>query len=424
MKAVRVWGALVVLASTAVAAHGDPELAASGFVGIGYFPSDNQLGNSWAPEQVPSTAPVVGARVGWLALPALVERGAFRLQLGVEAELSLATSFTGSLDGGRMSYFAPVFGWRAHAIARFAGWPRAVPHLVVGAGGETVASSSPFMAKETDPLVYWGPGVQVPIVGRWLLRVDLRHGIVPAQGGGETSTLELQLGVAATFGLPARPVARHVEPAPPVEVSDAADSDGDGLPDSIDRCPHDKETVNGIADDDGCPEADSDGDGVIGAADKCPNEAEDFDGFQDDDGCPELDNDGDGIPDARDACPNAPETKNGIADDDGCPDQIPPELTKALAAAAGMKFEPARARVTGPAEALLREVLAQLDAHPDLRLTITGQPGKTGGEDLARRRAEAVKWFIVDQGVVQESRLTTQVGDVGKQAIELAIAPR
>jgi len=421
---VRTVGVIAALALGGSIAHADPELAASGFVGVGYFPDDNELGNSWAPEQVPTSAPVVGGRVAWLAVPALVEGEAIRLSLGVEAELSLATSYTGS--GARMSYFAPVFGWRAHALLRLAKLPSGpvMPHLVVGAGGETVASSSPFMAKETDPVVYWGPGVAVPIAGRWQLRVDLRHGIVPAQGNGATSTLELQVGVSARFGLP-RGARVHVgDPADRGEVSDTADSDGDGLPDRIDRCPRDKETVNGVGDDDGCPEADGDGDGVIGAADRCPTAAEDFDNFEDADGCPDNDNDSDGIADARDACPLAPETRNGIADEDGCPDEVPRAVTQALVTGSALAFEPTRARVTRQAETALRGVLAELEAHPELRLTIVAHPEKAGDEDLARRRADAVKWFIVDQGVVQQDRLTTRVGDVGVQPIELTITTR
>ena len=50
-------------------------------------------------------------------------------------------SITGA--GARMSYFAPVFGWHAHAMLRFAA-TSVRPHLVVGGGGETVASTSPF----------------------------------------------------------------------------------------------------------------------------------------------------------------------------------------------------------------------------------------------------------------------------------------
>jgi OOP family OmpA-OmpF porin len=410
-------------------AEPDARLEASGFVGLDYFGDNIQLGNSWAPEQVPGTSPLLGARVSYVALPALWAHDDLHLDLGAEAELALATAFTGgNFDGGRMSYFAPVFGWRAHALLRLGGVPYARPHLVVGVGGETVASSSPYMAKETDPVVYWGPGVSIPVSTSWQLRIDLRHGIMPAREGSATSTLELQLGLATTFGLPrkAPPVTVIVrdEPVAPPTVVDEHDTDGDGLPDRLDTCPNEAETVNGIEDDDGCPEPDPDGDGLVGTADRCPDQAEDFDKFEDDDGCPDPDNDHDGVVDARDACPNEPETKNGIDDDDGCPDTIPSDVTTALGAASAVKFDAGRAKLTEAAKKALELTVGALREHASLRITIVGHPDKKGA-DLARRRADAIKWHLVDQGVAADQIAIT----VGAPAtargptIEIVLSP-
>jgi OOP family OmpA-OmpF porin len=421
----------VIAAIATIVELGAPEaraepLEVSGFVGVGWFSDNTQLGNSWAPEQVPNTAPVLGARIGWVPVPSLVSFGdGPHVELAVEAELSLATAFTGGTqfegDTGRMSYFAPVFGWRAHAAIRLAGGT-VRPHLVVGVGGETIASSSPFMSKETDPVVYWGPGLAIPVSDRWLVRVDLRHGIMAARDSGISSTIELQLGVSTTFGPPVKRAPPPPIAEPDIAAIDDVDTDGDGIPDRLDLCPSEKETVNGIDDGDGCPEVDPDGDGIIGAADKCPDAAEDFDHFQDEDGCPELDNDNDGIDDARDVCPNEPETRNGIDDDDGCPDTVPDDVIKTLAAAATVKFELNRARITNPAKDQLQKLLAVLVARSDVKLSIAGHPEKAGGEDLAKRRAEAVKWYLVDQGII-EDRLETSVSSVGKPALELALIP-
>ena len=99
------------------------------------------------------------------------------------------------------------------------------------------------------------------------------------------------------------------------------DRDDDGIDDSVDQCPTEKEDRDGNEDGDGCPDPDNDLDTVLDAQDKCPNEAEDQDNFEDRDGCPDPDNDKDGIPDVSDQCPNEPETKNGYKDEDGCPDE-------------------------------------------------------------------------------------------------------
>lgn len=98
------------------------------------------------------------------------------------------------------------------------------------------------------------------------------------------------------------------------------DSDGDGILDEDDKCPFEREDIDGYQDDDGCPDNDNDNDGILDINDACQNIAEDIDGFQDDDGCPDVDNDGDGIKDLDDDCPNIAEDIDGFEDGDGCPD--------------------------------------------------------------------------------------------------------
>ena len=92
-----------------------------------------------------------------------------------------------------------------------------------------------------------------------------------------------------------------------VTVQVQGDRDGDGIPDSEDRCPD----TAGSEEFNGCP--DSDGDGVKDSNDACPEEP----GSERFDGCP--DSDGDGIPDNEDRCPEeaAPDQS------DGCPNEPP-----------------------------------------------------------------------------------------------------
>ena len=183
------------------------------------------------------------------------------------------------------------------------------------------------------------------------------------------------------------------------------DNDHDGIPDEADKCPLDPEDKDGFQDEDGCPDKDNDGDGIPDAIDKCPNEPEDKDGFQDLDGCPDPDNDGDGIPDVADKCPNEPETINGIQDDDGCPDKgdstimLSPDRIETLdpIGFTGLKL-------TRASQPLLGQVAATLRAHSEIvrvRITVHVQPTADAAADQTRsdKRAQAVREWLIQWGI-------------------------
>ena len=82
-----------------------------------------------------------------------------------------------------------------------------------------------------------------------------------------------------------------------VFANEAIDTDGDGVPNSVDLCPNEKETWNKYNDHDGCPDIapeqsrykhDADLDGIINEYDMCPLEPETYNGYQDEDGCPDV----------------------------------------------------------------------------------------------------------------------------------------
>ncbi len=181
------------------------------------------------------------------------------------------------------------------------------------------------------------------------------------------------------------------------------DNDKDGIPDAIDKCPNEAETKNGIDDDDGCPEKDEDGDGILGSNDKCPNEAEDKDGFEDDDGCPDLDNDKDGIPDATDKCPNEPETKNGYMDEDGCPDEVPAAVAKFTGVIKGITFRKGSAVINPSSFPTLKQAVKVLKEYPALKIEISGHTSDDGTRErnmkLSQERAESAKAYLVRNGV-------------------------
>jgi outer membrane protein OmpA-like peptidoglycan-associated protein len=364
----------------------------SGFFGVDKLPGDIALGSAQEPEQRPQTAPMLGGRVTYL--PAQSRW----ISLGIEGEFALTTSWTGyGFDDRRPSYFAPVIGYRADVMVRLLPEWWLQPHVAGGGGGVTVASSSPFMTKDTDGVYFWGAGVTLPVEGSWLVRLDARQVWMPAMGSERTAAYELNLSLGRTLQ-PRALVVEHVavaEPPPPPPI----------LHHELVPPP---------------PPPDLDGDGLTGDADHCPTQAEDKDGFQDDDGCPELDNDHDGIADASDKCPNLPETKNGFTDDDGCPDDVPPKITAAFEAASAVRFEPGKARITKAGKLSLAKVLAALRDNPQLEVTITGHDKDA---DLAKKRAEAVKWYLVDQGVAQD-QLETATADADKLTITIAVRPR
>ncbi|MEZ4451320.1 MAG: OmpA family protein [Nannocystaceae bacterium] len=129
--------------------------------------------------------------------------------------------------------------------------------------------------------------------------------LLACTGGGPPATPS-----AADGGAP--PPALDLAPEAPlvaVAVAPDPDRDRDGLPDPRDRCPDEPEDLDGFEDDDGCPDRDNDGDGILDAAAwdperstwrnddqrrigelviDCRDRPEDVDGVEDDDGCPEV----------------------------------------------------------------------------------------------------------------------------------------
>jgi outer membrane protein OmpA-like peptidoglycan-associated protein len=184
------------------------------------------------------------------------------------------------------------------------------------------------------------------------------------------------------------------------------DNDGDGIPDAVDKCPLDPEDKDGFQDADGCPDKDNDGDGIPDSVDKCPNQPEDKDGFEDLDGCPDLDNDRDGIPDAMDKCPNEPETINGYQDEDGCPDKgdslvvVSPDRLELLDA---IQFTGNTAKIAKGSFNVLGQIAATLRAHSEivrLRITAHVQPKDADkDQDLTDKRAQAVRDWLVQWGI-------------------------
>jgi len=168
------------------------------------------------------------------------------------------------------------------------------------------------------------------------------------------------------------------------------DKDGDGISDAEDKCPD----VFGVARYLGCPIPDTDGDGINDENDKCPTVA----GFARYQGCPIPDTDGDGVDDEVDKCPNVP----GPSDNYGCP-------------VIGIKsyeidFKTGSDKLLTHGKGILDTVVAYLNRNTGVNITIDGYTDNTGTDKinnpLSVRRAEATKAYLVSKGIAAD-RMTT-----------------
>jgi len=182
------------------------------------------------------------------------------------------------------------------------------------------------------------------------------------------------------------------------------DSDGDGVYDGIDKCP---DTPRGaIVDAQGCPK-DSDGDGVYDGIDKCPDTPRGA--IVDAQGCPK-DSDGDGVYDGIDKCPDTP--RGTPVNADGCPKAAPLfEPGRRTLILEGVFFEFNKATLLPRSEETLDRVARSLLDWPEVRIEVAGHTDWIGSDaynqDLSRRRAQAVREFLLARGVPAE-RMTAQ----------------
>lgn len=152
-------------------------------------------------------------------------------------------------------------------------------------------------------------------------------------------------------------------------------------------------------------ETDKDHDGILDLADLCEDEAEDKDGIEDTDGCPETDVDGDRISDADDKCVTKPETYNHVEDEDGCPDNDMITFTDgSFETLESIHFEFDSAIIKPESFPVVRAVADALRDHAQIqKMEIGGHTDSRGSAEynleLSRKRAAAVKKFLVDEGI-------------------------
>lgn len=182
------------------------------------------------------------------------------------------------------------------------------------------------------------------------------------------------------------------------------DTDGDGYPDSIDKCPNEKEDGKPPDPSDGCPgSADRDHDGIPDSADACPDKPEDKDGVQDDDGCPEDDGDSDGIPDVEDKCPNQAGVRSADPAKVGCPGLTQVTESGEVQLLKPIEFETGKAVIKEVSYPILDEVLELMKSRPSVRIGVYGHTDNRGSNALntrlSRERAAACRNYLVNHGI-------------------------
>ena len=357
------------------------------------------INNTWQPYK--KVAADIGLRLGYYPLSFL----------GLEVEGGLMP--TKLRDDGSKALLGAFRGYGVLQLPY-----RVAPFALVGFG--MMASTGSRLGGDIDPALHFGGGVKFYVNRLLALRLDVRDNVTAQHlvDNGRTHHVEVLLGLSLLLN--------RKRPVPKLDV----DSDGDGFLDRLDNCVN----VPGIGPD-GCPAPapiDSDGDGVFDPDDSCVDVPgtvpdgcpdSDGDGFKDPvdkcpqvpgvvpDGCPSPDTDGDGILDNKDKCIELPETRNGYQDKDGCPDEVPKAVAKFSGVIKGIFFDVDKDTIRPNSRATLDAAVKVLKEFEDVNFEISGHTDTDGSRehnvDLSRRRAEAVRYYMVKQGI-PESRLVTR----------------
>ena len=274
--------------------------------------------------------PVYGIGVGYY----------FDRQLAAEAVFNYIDTESDVGHGDVKAYL-----YRLDGLYHFNIGDRLVPYVAAGVGGITFDRDRGD--NNSDPLFNYGAGLKYFITDTMALRGDVRHVI---SFDSTHHNLMYTVGLTFFFGGTKEAMAREPQ-----------DSDGDGVYDTLDKCPG---TPSGVSvDSSGCP----------------------------------LDSDGDGVYDYLDKCPDTP--LGARVDERGC------WVLK------GVQFNIGKATIKSESYPILDDVVEVLKKNPQLNIEIQGHTDSTGSaalnQKLSQDRASAVMEYFTSKGI-EKTRLTAK----------------
>ena len=367
----RLWPLLPVVIAllAAQAATADP---------VGRYPYVSPMGGftvfqgdlNWPAGRPLTDKPYVGGRFGYQ----LGQLWAFELASGVAPTNEDVT------DGAGVTF--------SHASANVVVTPWATsiggPYFFLGAGAgrlstKPTATLTKDAARFDQGLLEAGGGVRLWLSDGIGVRLEAREARwLPDEAKGAPKVNYLTLSAGLTFAIGAK----------------GRDTDGDGVPDSRDKCP---ETPKGATvDAKGCP-SDSDADGVLDGIDQCPNTLKGC--TVDARGCP-SDADGDGVCDGLDQCADTPAGLK--VDSVGCVIELVERETELMDTGRirlqNIQFDTGKATLKPESFQTLDVVGTLLTQWPQLKLEVGGHTDNVGGTALNKKlslaRAQSVLSYM------------------------------
>jgi OOP family OmpA-OmpF porin len=197
-------------------------------------------------------------------------------------------------------------------------------------------------------------------------------------------------------------LARGDDPDPERNGCPRDDRDGDGVRDRDDQCPLEPAGERADREHRGCPLLDGDHDGFPDGEDQCPLEPAGAHPDHEHRGCPDNDIDDDRVANASDACPEEPGPRTNDPQTSGCPRVY--VRGERVVIQQQPRFATGRAVILPESFALLGEVAAALEAHPELaRVEVGGHTDDVGDDPrnltLSEARARSVMDWLVGHGI-------------------------